>query len=115
MVRRLQISNLSCTKHRDGTVELGLKSGLQSLQVEFGPRQWNDLAQNVVLFGAFDVDVPRVRARLSELRKVAKGGAVGAVLDELEELLEPPKGEGHWFGCTLPSNHEGDCMVRRSR
>jgi hypothetical protein len=121
VIRRMQIAKLSCTRHRDGTVEVDVRGpgGLQALQLELGPRQWKDLAENVVLFGAFDVDLPRVRARLGDLRKAVQEGRARAVLTELEslaELLEPggPR-EGHWFGCTLPADHEGDCVVRRSR
>lgn len=116
VIRRLQISNLSCTKHRDGTVDVDVRAGLQSVQLQLGAKVWNGLVENVVLFGALDVDVPRLRARLGDLRKAANGvPEARVVLDELEQLLDERGPEGHWHGCTLPPDHEGDCVVRRTR
>jgi hypothetical protein len=32
-----------------------------------------------------------------------------------ENLREPATGPGHWLGCSLPDDHDGDCLVPRGR
>lgn len=32
---------------------------------------------------------------------------------DIEQRIKDIGGPGHWLGCVLPKNHEGDCVVKR--